>query len=527
MMNNAGAIRSIAIAASVIAINLCAHAQPISPYLVGNNAWLELNDAVWKKAAECGLQHVRIGGEGYDGNLPGATGDWVNKITAMGAQPIIQIPQNASPDAAANIVRQYPKVIFYNIGNEPNLALFGAVSVDVVANYVRSKASAMKKVNPKIKIYVADCAWYDAAFYPAMFGGNNDVSGKDADGNYYVDGISWHKYPYGAEGAQHGQVNTRFVAAMRTDIIACKKQVELANEKHSRTGENAIGWGIGEFNAVDGNDVHSFENGQMHGCVLGLTMKYEGTYASSWSMYENGGNHGETDFSYLDGNGLTPRASYRHMEMIAKNFSGDFFDATGANGVGSTTDIFAFGCKDVAKDKVCAMIINRGTAQYTYSLRFDDTNITAGQEKINFSADVDGEYSDVIAGKSTIMLVFSSTAGKKYTYTATHFSQGKAPDVSDIKSPFPNIRAVMPTLAHRAPSKEAFALRMCGRALEITFPQSQSYTVEVVNMNGRKVASYCGTGFLARLSNDALLTGTYCLRLTTSDGTFLRRFMIM
>jgi hypothetical protein len=518
---------------SVLAINLAALAQPISPTLVGNNAWQDMNADVWKKAHECGLQIMRIGGEGYDNNLPGATTDWVNRIiNDMGAAPIVQIPQNASPDAAAQIVRQYPKVVYYNIGNEPDLALFGAVSVDVVANYVRSKASAMKKANPNIKIYVADCSWYNINMYPKLFSGtgdNLDVSGKNANGNYYVDGLSWHKYPYNAAGALHGQVNTRFVDSMRTSIIRCKNQIELANQKNGRTGIAALGWGIGEFNAVDGNDCWTFENGQMHAAVCGLTMKYEGAYACSWSMWENGGSRGETGFSFFEP-GLVPRSSFRHMELVAKNFSGYFLDATDSTvGCGAKTvnDIFSFGCKDTSQEKFCAMIMNRGTAQYAYTVRFDTSKITTGTVKINFRGNCDGEYRDVIAGETTVLLSFTPNHCKKFTYTKAN--QFKAPDSAEIKFTSGSIRprvSVGQPKANEAVVVSNAVLRQHNGNVEIKFSHAQNYSVQIVNANGRVVAYSQGSGAVARIPGDKLSTGLCLMRITTPEGVSLKRVMI-
>jgi hypothetical protein len=513
-----------------IGFNYNSSAQPISPILTGNNAWQELNGDVWKGVKECGLQCIRIGGEGYDGGLPGATGEWVRIINEMGAEPIIQIPQNASPENAAGIVKQYPDNIYYNIGNEPDLALFGAVSVDVVAGYVKSKASAMKKVNPKIKIYAPDCCYYNEGYYSKLFSGNGDnldVSGKDANGNYYVDGLCWHKYPYDAGGAQHGQVNTRFVNAMRESIIAGYEQISIANKKHNRTGADALGWGIGEFNAVDGNDAWTFENGQMHAGVCGITMQYEGTYACSWSLWENGGSHGETGFSFFEP-GLVPRSSNRHMSLIAKHFSGFFLNpADTTKGTPATGDIMAFGCKDSSKKKYCAMIMNRGTTSYTYTVRFDKAPITEGAIKLNFDADCNGEYQDQIPGLTTILVYFTPDKCKRYFYTAANHL--KAPDSTDIKFKSGGITAAVRDQGFKTNSAEAgnFRWNQNGKDIAITFQHAQEYKIELVNANGRVVARYQGSGAVAHIANDKLSKGLCLVRVTTTKGTIAKRFLLM
>ena len=60
--------------------------------------------------------------------------------------------------------------------------------------------------------------------------------------------------------------------------------------------------------------------------AMDLCMKYEATYATTWSMFENSGNRKGTDFSFIDGKNMTPRPSYRHIEMIANNFEGYYLE---------------------------------------------------------------------------------------------------------------------------------------------------------------------------------------------------------
>jgi hypothetical protein len=212
------------------------------------------------------------------------------------------------------------------------------------------------------------------------------------------------------------------------------------------------------------------------------------------------------------------------MQLVAQNFSGQFLDATGTNGAGSTADIFSYGCIDVSKSKLCAMIMNRGTAQYTFSVRFDTTVSTYGQTKINFNASTAGEYQDVITGNTTILLVFSP-ASKKYTYTSADFTAGRAPTVTDIQSPF--TVTYRNNAGQRATDNPSFNVQRKRGELKIIFPASCSYVIDIVGIDGRKVASSKGTGAFARIVNNAFWTGHYFVRLTTPSGTQVKRIIIL
>jgi hypothetical protein len=496
---------ALGIKTAILSLNLAIFAQPISPYLVGNNVWHNPSDAVWKKSSECGMQIVRIGGLAYEGAVPGELKDWIKRIQDMGAEPLVQVPSQTSAQYAADLVKNNPSVKYWNIGNETDL--FGGKGAGAMAAYIKPFASAMKAVRKDIKIFVPDGAWYNFTYMPELF---KDIGGKDANGNYYVDGACWHQYPF----PELANTWDGLIDQMVKNITACKKLMDETNQAQGRTGDNKLSWGIGEYNAsgeVPGFPVHSWENGQYFGVVLGLTMKYEGAYACTWSMFENGGDHGRTDFSFLDGNGLTPRASFRHMEMIAKNFSGEYADGTCA-----VAKLVTFGCVDAKTNKVCAMLINRTGQAYDYALRFDSKEITATKTKINIAANIPGEYSDNIGAGNTIMLVlnYSTKTGKKYTYTSGMFNQGSAPTTSDITF------TVTPTSVSPSRSINTLGItyRQAGTNLEINLPTVQKHTISIIGLSGRVVKRTSVVGNHTTINAGFLPSGVYCLQVKAADG---------
>jgi hypothetical protein len=410
----------------------------ISPILVGTNVWyVNPSQKVWDLTKESGVTSVRIGGHGYDVKMPSNAIllEWVNRIQAMGAEPIMQVSQYASAAEAAAIVKFFnvdlasgKPIKYWNIGNEPwlqnkkpDLATVGAM----VEGYFKPRAQAMKTVDPTIKIYGPDFCYYIDEAINDLFGGKNDISGKVPDHDYYYcDGITWHRYP------QDEKINLAYegIEDFKKSIIKCKAKVDSVNLLHNRLGDDLLGWGIGEFNAKGGTQNHTWQNGQMFGGILDLCMKYGATYATSWSMFENDGNRKSTDFSFIDGAKMIPRASYRHMQMIANNFSGTYL-----NGKSSVDDIIVFG--SINEDVVSVMIMNRATKASSYVLKLNNATASINQSDtvvLNINANSDLSFSGTIEALATHTLVFKKGKIFKTVYTNYHFENELSPIESKL-----------------------------------------------------------------------------------------------
>ena len=283
----------------------------------------------------------------------------------------------------------------------------------------------MKLVDPTIKIYGPnECYFMDEAMND-LFGGKNDISGKIPGKNYYYcDGITWHRYP------QDTNINLAYegIEDFKKSIIKCKAKIDFVNAKHNRSGNDALGWGIGEYNAKGGPQVHTWENGQMFGGVLNLCMKYGATFAATWSMFENDGNRKGTDFSSIDGANMTPRPSYRHMQMITKKFKGIY-----ADGQSSLSDIITFGSVDGTT--ISVMIMNRANSPATFTLHLNKTATTAnGNVQLNIDASSTIVYTGAIEALATHAYVFKNNEIVRTVYTNQHFINEKAPDESKFEN---------------------------------------------------------------------------------------------
>jgi hypothetical protein len=266
----------------------------------------------------------------------------------------------------------------------------------------------MKAADPTIKIFVPDeCDWYDT-MYNSLLGGSNDITGKDGNGRYYIDGVSFHRYP---------QNITDYATAGANDIIErivkAKTRVDYANNLQGRTGANALQWGIGEFNAGNGAGACTFGNGQMFAQVYGAIMKYNGLYGETWSMFESSGSCAGYDFSFINANN-TPRSSYYHMQMVAQNFTGSYLDGTK-----NLAGIRTYGAADTGANRIAVMLINVDGGAHACTIRLNSDAITSGECQVNIPANVATSYTQTINGQTSMVLVFNLQGKivKTITYT--------------------------------------------------------------------------------------------------------------
>jgi Glycoside hydrolase family 44 len=414
-----------------------AGAQTISKNLVGTNVWYsDVSKEVWNLTKECGVTTIRIGGHRYDKKMPSNETllGWVKNIQAMGAEPVIQMSQYQPPHVAAALVKLFntekhsgiKPVKFWSIGNEPWLQAnkpSAETFAAVVEAYFKPIAAAMKEVDSAICIYGPnECDYME--YYNDLFGGKNDIAGKvPGHTYYYCDGLSWHRYPQG-----NGDPATDGASDFLTRIKKAKAKVDAVNLLHNRTGKNALQWGIGEYNSKGGPEVHTWGNGQMFGAVLGYCMEYGATYANTWSMFEHAGDRKGSDFSFIDGAHMTPRASYRHMQLVAKYFTGTFL-----KGIASADDFLVYGAQD--GDQLSIMIMNRGFGEAKpYTLYLNDRTANTTGITLLVKANKEGVFKDSIQPRATQVWVFKGKTITRISYTSNDFDKGLPPVYTRLKN---------------------------------------------------------------------------------------------
>lgn len=434
-----------------------ASAQPISPYLAGQNAWLPkgyggvtyngLLDQLWPTVKKSKVQLVRIGGNGVEFHLPSGPEyvALIDSIRRIGAEPMVQVPEGRGRYTAAQAaaVVQYVNgtmgrnVRYWIIGNEPNLnsTIYGSPTpVARVAAYIKEWASAMKAVDPSILTVGPELSFYDTSYINSLIGGANDITGQDANGRYYVDVVTFHSYPFGGS-----QTRAQVLAAAQTLSNNVSQLLTLlgnANTLNNRTGASALQWGVTEFNigyanptmnTVEGLGVHGFLNGQYWAEVFGVGMQKGALTMAPWSVQEGSGARGTGDLGYLDGATLAtikPRSAYYHELLVAENLRGTYLAATGNQ---SAVSVLA----STSGGTTAVMLLNKSDAtDYPFTVQLDGSAVPGTAAlKVSVPAGIGASYSDKLYNQSTLVLLFNSQGvlTRKITYSLQHAQNNLPP----------------------------------------------------------------------------------------------------
>lgn len=425
--------------------NITNKSTSISPYLFGQNLWLTdraegrpgyIQKSLWGKVEKSGPKIIRIGGNGYDVKMPPlkTLESWVKSIKKIGAEPIFQVSKHESPERAGELVKHFSKdslkIKYWSIGNEP----YGMAkwSIDSISNLIKTYATAMKVVNPKIKIFVPDAATYYNDLYEALLlSDEKGVAGRDKNGNWYIDGINFHSYPNGKEYARKDVVFNS-VDKIRGQILSLKEDLEAANIKYNRTGDAALSWGLTEFNitysnpddlSVDGIAVPSFINGQFWVDVFAIAMEYEAFCVTPWCIQES--DVAKTYFGYIGAPpNFIPHSTYYHMQMMSENIKGNYIKMTSNKGffkiLGSET-----------KNETSFLLMNQSESE---TFNFD---LNLSNKKINNNVIITSEkelkidFKGSITPNSTMVLVFNKNniLKKKVIYNIEMARNNKAPEI--------------------------------------------------------------------------------------------------
>ena len=416
--------------------------QSISPILIGQNAWMPdtigiasnctdppclLNGKLhkkWKEIGESSSRTIRFGGIAADKNKPTNYQyiKMIDSIRAKGMEPIIQVPFHNwrySASEAASIVQyvnitKNKNVKYWIIGNEPDLG-YSYTTATQIASYIRPFASAMKAIDPTIKIIGPECAWYNQTILNGLTtpNGPDDITGKDTYGNYYIDVISFHIYPF--NGSQtRTQVITKLTStgSFQDNLIALNQRLNNCNSAHGRTGTNSLRAAVTEANVswqnstsdnLWGVGANSFIGGQFIAELISICMKNNVQILNIWSVIE--GNSVVNNIGYLDPASGNKKPSFYHFQLLAEHFSGIYLTGTTNN-----TYVKAFGCQ--SNNKIKIMVLNQDQSNdYNFSLSLNNTVINSQTAlKININASVAAPITnDFISSQSTAMYIFSES----------------------------------------------------------------------------------------------------------------------
>jgi hypothetical protein len=418
---------------------LSALAQPLSPYLLGQNAWMpswyggSINQ-LWDEMQTAGFQTIRVGGNAAmnDNKDLAKVIQLIDGVRSAGAEPIVQVPHDYSTQQTTNFINYINGTMnrgikLWCVGNEPDNNDVGGEGGDIayVGTYMRLIGSALKLVDPTAIVMGPETAGYNTAYMTALIGGSADVTGIDANGNYPIDIITWHSYNFNTSGGFEANVN---------DMLN-----RLAPRNALRPPDKQLGWGFTEFNThwdmdeVSTNNptqyTWSFHAGQLFAEIYDVGMRKGGYTLCAWSMHEHGGDRSGTDLSLFDspGEGFPGRSTYYHSLMLGQNMRSNYLARTD-----NQADVVVIPMGDARGAAV--MILNRNpTTAYDYALKLNLTTPSARPLQIQVDAGLNVEHLGTIPAYATRMLVFNPAGGvtKQYDYTSAHSAAQVGPDISN------------------------------------------------------------------------------------------------
>lgn len=500
--------------------------QTISSHFFGQNAWMpdtigNINACAEPPCVYYGKLHsqwgsiknskaafVRFGGIGADKNMPTNFQyiKMIDSIRANGMEPIIQVPfhnYRYSAQQAANIVKfinitSGRNVKYWSIGNEPDLG-YSYTSSAQVAAYIKQFSTAMKTADPSILIMGPETAWFNQNIINGLTtpNGPDDVTGKDINGRYYLDIISFHTYPF--NGTQtRAQVISKLTSpgSLQDNLIYLNGRVANCNTVHGRTGTSALKTAITEANITYQNSstdnlygvgANSFIGGQFWAEMIGVSLKNNVDFINFWSVIE--GNSTASNIGYIDPQTKNKKPSYYHFQLLAENLKGNY-----VNGTTNQVNVKSFGSQN--SQQIAVLILNQDlTTSHNFRVRLNTAAVSGTNTlKININANLPNEYTDVIQSQSTILLIFNSagTIIKKYEYSLNgHAAVNLAPTLTQYFAT--NVSPVSNDFQESGPEFEIANVFPNPTTAKITIqlnkPNSEEreYEIEVFNMSGQLV----------------------------------------
>jgi hypothetical protein len=440
--------RSLLLGLTMSLVCLGLQAQEISPYFFGQNHWLANGDEgrvgyvhlLWPQVKASGVKTIRIGGNSYNHAFPDRQHltDAIDSIRAIGAEPILQVPSQLTALQAMELVEYYTKagakkVQYWSIGNEPLCE--GKTTVDKVHGYILRIATAMKKVDPTIKIFVFDECYVMEAAYRDLCGGKFDLTGLKENGVWLIDGFNFHRYPFGEKFCREDVVLKGFEDILK-EVKLLKQIMAEADKKHGRTGSAKLLWAMTELNVtyanpnreISGYGNPSFLGGQFMAESFGICMQYGAFTVNQWCINESDAVN--TDFGYLGSpREFYPRSSYYHMQMMAQNMGNTFLttadNQTYVKTVGSKSD-----------KQICVLVMNEDQAKdFEFDIILDKSGTSTKALVVNADASLNKRITGIIENQTTMLFVFDATGAlvKQITYGLKHNLAHKPPEVKTMQ----------------------------------------------------------------------------------------------
>ncbi len=566
-------IATLILTSTLIFLATAGFTQTISKKFFGQNAWMpdtigDVNNCaeppcvlygqlhkMWGDIKASGSGVIRFGGIAPDQNMPTNYQyiKMIDAIRANGMEPIIQVPfhMNRYSAAQAAAIVKYINITkgkaikYFIIGNEPNL-VYKYTTAAQVASYFKAFATAMKAVDPSILTVGPEVAWYDTRIINGLTtaGGADDITGKDANGRFYLDIITFHTYPF--NGTQtRSDVVTKLTAAgsFEDNLTDLNKRIATCNSYHNRSGASALKAAVTEANisyanaATDnltGVGTNSFIGGQFWAELLAIGMKKNLEFVNLWSVVE--GNNTESNIGYIDKATKNKKPTYHHFKMLADNFKGTYCDGTD-----NMANVKAFGSQD--GKQIAVMILNQDQgSNYKYTVRLNTSSVTGNDAlKININANVNKEYTGTIDNQSTTLLVFDMAGNmiKKIEYRLSgEADKNLAPVVTQISNSVVTTteekgetekleeQAAFETKIYPNPSNGTFNIKM--NTANATEADIKMTVVNTIGQTVQTISPKIVNGYINEKIelNSSFAAGLYIVQVKVGDNSYNTKMMV-
>jgi len=441
----------------------------ILPSFNGQNYWVPNKgtftgqlQANWDNIVQSGVQYMRVGGKGYDGNAMWSYTDInsiIDELQAKGIVPIVQVPITYTLSAAANATvcagyvdninnANSQGITYWAIGNEPDGSYSPYFeSAQEIQTLIQAVSPAMKTASAGIKIIGPSLSAFNPTADPTMLTtlttGTCSITGtiSVSPNIYYIDYIAFNIYPFRDESywktgsaitiggpIQRSEVmdylrspnrlkedlyylnNTLISGAGRTGTLGI--MITEANISYEQnTAEKGIGYlGPG-----------SFLGGQLWAEMMAVAMEEGVSSLNFWSVIEGtSGNNRLTDIGYIQSEpgGDPHRSTYWHYQLMAAyyksksgGYTSKFYPGTVRSGGNVITDVKAFAANLDTKSQVVVTIMNQKDAaspsSHTYEVRTNNaTASTTSDLNITLSTGVSYTTTGTIGPEETQWLVF-------------------------------------------------------------------------------------------------------------------------
>jgi hypothetical protein len=427
---------------ALMAIN--GYSQQVSPFLFGQNYWLANGDEnrqgylhlLWPTIKESGVKMVRIGGNLYNHQFPDNKKllGMIDSIKGIGVEPLLQVPYFYSTKQTVDLVTflnisNKRNIRYWSIGNEPSLE-HEKIKIEDTYKYLKTIASALKSVDPNLKIFVYD-ECYLTDDYARICGGDLDLTGKTEKGVWLVDGISFHSYPNG-EMTNREQAIFNGPASIRNQVIKLLKYVDEANKKNNREGDAKLLWALTETNVtymnpdreLSGFGNTSFLGGQFMAEMFGIGMEYGAFTVNQWCIHES--DRVSSDFGYIGAPAdFKLRSSYYHMKLMSQYLKGNFTKS-------SSNYSYVKTIATVSDTQIFVMLMNQDNLRdLDYDLQFNNIDITVKPLLVNVPVNLEKKYSGILPNQSTMILIFNRQGElqKQISYSLKNNLKNQPPEV--------------------------------------------------------------------------------------------------